>query len=222
MDLKRLSVPNRTNFIPMIIHRRYIGLLGFLLPVTCLIFGWEGGAEMHIQRSISTYYYTRAHFIFIAVLVLVAGFMLTYRGYDLWDRIVTDITGVFAVLATIFPTTKPGFLKVKIDGIRLFSVPNDEITGKLHLVFAALLFALFAVQCFFLFAKTDTRWKRIVYYICGGVILAMLVILGIVVPTGLIPNIQKTHIVFILEVVMLSAFGAAWAIKGKIFEKVEV
>lgn len=222
MDLKRLSTPNRTNFIPMYIHRRYIGLLGFLLPLACIVFGWKGSGEMHIQPSISAYYYTRAHFIFIAVLVLVAGFMLTYRGYNLWDRIVTDITGVFAVLATIFPTAKPETLNVEIDSIRLFPIPNDYVTSILHLVFAALLFAFFAAQCFFLFTKTNTRWKRIVYYICGGVILVMLIVLAILFFPDVSPNIHKTHIVFILEAIMLAAFGSAWAIKGKIFERLNL
>ena len=221
MDLKRLSVPNPTNFIPMETHRLYIGLLGFILPVACIVFGWKGGSEMHIQRSISAYYYTRAHIIFIGVLVLVSGFMLTYRGYDLWDRIVTDITGVFAALAAIFPTMKPVMLKVSVDSIKMFSF-SDTLTDKLHLVFAGLLFAFFAAQCFFLFARTIIRWRRIIYYICGSIILVMLIVLIVLVPTNLNPNLQKPHIVFILEVVMLAAFGVAWLIKGKIFTKAKV
>ena len=217
MMWKKLSEANRTNDFPMYTHRKFIGFLGFILPVACIIIGWDEGG-MGIQRSISAYYHTVARDVFIAVMVLVSGFMLTYRGYDLWDRIVTDISGIFAALTALFPTIVSKTPELSDKHFGIFQL-QEKLSGDLHLISAALLFAFFAVQCIFLFTKSPNRWRKIIYYICGGLITVCLLVLLVLFIPKVFGGLQETRIVFILEVVMLAAFGLAWVIKGRVFSK---
>jgi hypothetical protein len=215
MDFKRLNQANKTSFIPMYTHRTYIGLLGFLLPVVCIITGWNQFG-IRIQGSVSSYYYTSARDLFTAVMVLVAAFLITYRGYDLKDRIITYISGFAAALTALFPTSPPQGVPVPEYGLGILHLP-EGMSGTLHLISASVLFLFFAVQSFFLFTKSRSEWRNTVYRICGIIIFLSLVVLMIIFASHQMPRLYPKKVILILEIVMLSSFGIAWVIKGKIF-----
>jgi hypothetical protein len=218
MDFHKLNQPNKTPYIPIYTHRRYIGLLGFFLPIACIIIGWNENGLV-IQRSISAYYHTSARDLFIAIMVVVSAFLLSYRGYNLRDRVITYISGFAAALTALFPTTisiEAASTEIRLGVLHL----PEKLSGTLHLVSASILFAFFAVQSIFLFTKSLSRWRNIIYRICGITIVLSLIVLLVLFATDRIQLLHSMKIVFILEVIMLAAFGLAWVIKGKLFSKV--
>lgn len=98
------------------LHRQMIGYLGMVLPILlCVIAGLrptEGLKEWKLLDSISSYYYTAAVAAFSGILVALAVFIFTYRGYEnerrRRDRIAAVIAGVAAILVATFPTAAPG------------------------------------------------------------------------------------------------------------------
>lgn len=223
MDLQKvktkLKEENETTYIPMYSHRRYIGILGFLLPVLCLIFGRNYNG-MCVQRSISAYYHTPARDLFIGAMVGVAVFLFTYRGYERRDNISSYIGGTAAGLVALFPTTigeKPASEEFLVGVLQL----PEKYSAPIHLTSAFLLFLVFAYQCIFLFSKSNTRWRNIVYYVCGStILLCILIIAGFFI-------FNKTHLlhsgkgVLILEVLMLVLFGITWMVKGRIGQRMK-
>ena len=71
------------------------------------------------RNSISAYYHSNAQDFFVGLLVAVGIFLLSYRGYDLKDRIVTAILGVTAIGVALFPCslgTEVGLVRYGILG----------------------------------------------------------------------------------------------------------
>jgi hypothetical protein len=82
-----------------------------LPPLVYLIAGWrptQGLTPWQPLSSISAYYYTGAVAALVGILVALAVFLFTYRGYDneysRLDRAAAIIAGVAAVLVAFFPT----------------------------------------------------------------------------------------------------------------------
>ncbi len=82
--------------------RILIGILGMLLPAVCY-FGGRLFACLPLQPSISFYYHTNVRDAFVGLLVAVAMFMVTYKGYENIDNIVSHIIGLAALGIAIFP-----------------------------------------------------------------------------------------------------------------------
>lgn len=219
MNLKRLRTPNTTRYMTIYTHRTYIGILGFLLPILCLIFSFNQNG-MLIQRSISACYHTRARDLFVAGMVGVSIFLFSYKGYDLQDRVITYIAGVAAALATLFPTTVGYSPADPVEYVGVLHL-TEKTSGLLHIIFALILFSVFAVQCLALFTKSHTRWRNTVYRICGIIIAVSLFILIIFFAIRRSDILHKVKMVFILEALMLAAFGVAWMVKGRIFMKMK-
>jgi hypothetical protein len=201
--------------------RRAIGIVGMALPVVLLLGNVVSNAFFgtdYIPSSVSGYYYTGMRNVFVGAIFAIAVFLLSYRGYER-DYIWTTIAGASAILVALFPT-KP-------------HVPVEELTsqeilvGNLHLVFAGTLFAALAFICFQLFTKTDLpeeqlkqsrykgkRRKNLIYRLCGGVIVACLVLVpvgNLILGSTVAENIK---LLYILEFVALLAFGFSWITKS--------
>ena len=133
--------------------RKVIGYLGILLsPVLILVWLIVNGS---IEQSISAYYLTGMRNIMVSVLVIAGAFLLTYKGYDLKDNIVSSVSGILIVLVALVPLTYP----------------------ILHGVSAVLFFLSIAYMSYFQFSK-DAKHKYI-YKICGIVIVISLLLLVI-------------------------------------------
>jgi heme A synthase len=161
-------------------------------------------------ESISAYYYTGAVAAFVGMLVTIALFLFTYRGYKNkyhWADRAAAITAAFAALGVaFFPTEAPA-------GVTALSWWSERI-GALHYVSAVLLFTMFAVFALWIFritpsgkqASADKRWRNNVYLVCGIVIIASIIWAGIA-------RLNRRSI-FLPESVALVAFAVSWLVKG--------
>jgi hypothetical protein len=135
-------------------HRQLIGYIGLVLPLILIFMAVarDGVEKWRGLESISAYYYTGAVAAFVGMLVALALFLFTYRGYGnscYWaDRAASAIAAIAALGVAIFPTAAP-------EGVETLSWWSP-FTGILHYVFAVTLFAMFAVFALWLFRITAT------------------------------------------------------------------
>jgi hypothetical protein len=193
-------------------HRQLIGYIGLVLPLVLIIMAVvrDGVAQWKSLESISAYYYTGAVAAFVGMLVALALFLFTYRGYKNkyhWaDRAASIIAAVAAIGVAFFPTAAPEGM----DSLSWWS----PVTGVLHHVFAVILFTMFAVFALWLFRITpadeeitpDKRVRNRVYLFCGIIIVGSIIWAGI---AGL-----NERPIFWPESVALIAFAVSWLVKG--------
>lgn len=203
-----------------LLMRVLIGVIAVLLPFALIIVNWAIGHG--VQSSVSGYYYTPMRNIFVGSLCAIGVFLISYDGYDLADRTITDVAGLCAICIACFPTTpahQPAARQVLI--------------GDLHLTFACTAFVLLSVMAF-RFAKRQPTppgltwwrrvqyafgftgpgdsqalaWERVVYRVSGGVILACVIL---IYPL----SAAAAHSLLVLETIMLMSFGLSWFVKGR-------
>ena len=80
--------------------RFLIGVLGVLLPFVLILVNRALGHGF--QQALSYYYYTPMRDIYIGTLCAIGVFLISYYGYDLADRLITDFAGLGTIL-TAFP-----------------------------------------------------------------------------------------------------------------------
>ena len=198
-------------------HRQLIGVQGVLLPVLVVIVArFRPTTDLpgtHLLNSISAYYYTGANAVFVGVLAALSVFLITYRGYandaQSRDRWAARIAGTMAALAAFFPTGSP------TPGTR----PEwwTEEVGKLHLLFAGLLFVSFIYFSLFLFPKTrpgrvlsgrDKKIRNAAYYLCGAGMVGCIMWI-------IINKYVSGRSIFWPEALALEFFGISWLVKGR-------
>jgi len=127
--------------------RKAIGYLGMLLApilvLTVLIL------EGHVEQSISAYYNTAMRDVMVGILITSGAFLISYRGYDLKDNIISWISGISAI------------------GVALFSVYQPIIHG----IFAGVFFLSLAYMAYFQFTLGKSRRNNVIYKICAVIIL---------------------------------------------------
>ena len=124
-------------------HRQLIGYIGLVLPILLILIAVvrDGMERWRSLESISAYYYTGAVAAFVGMLVALALFLFTYRGYKNkynWaDRWAAKAAAGAALVLAFFPTKAPV-------GVLPLSWWTPTI-GILHHVAAIVLFTIFAV-----------------------------------------------------------------------------
>lgn len=200
--------------------RKVIGLLGitfpFILSLGALILFKTG-----MQGSISSYYHTGMQDVFVGTLCVIGFFLLSYKGYNLWDNIVGDLGCVFAVGLALFPTRPAGVTS---------SLTN--IIGYVHLAFAILFFSTLICFSLFLFTKTDSKipptrkklQRNKVYRVCGYVmgICILLIAIYFFLPNKIALLFQRYNPVYWLEALAIFTFGISWLTKGETILKDKV
>lgn len=182
--------------------RKAVGWTGILLPFT-LIFGdflCFGGKS--VLGSISIYYYSGMRDVFVGAVCAIALFMFFYRGYDAWDRWLTNLVGFFALGVAFFPTKEH---------------ETGTIISTVHFISAAGFFILLACISLFLFTKGVRTTRKInrnsIYIFCGIAILAC--ILSIFIFLKFIEEEgSESSFVFWIETIALLSFGISWLTKG--------
>lgn len=202
--------PSRPDDLSGDAHRRLIGWIGLLLPAFLVAIAIErdGIARWRSLDSISAYYYTGAVAAFVGMLVSLALFLFTYRGFqnehNTADRTAACIAGFAALVVAFFPTAAPA-------GIEPLTWWRPW-TGVLHHIAAAVLFAMFAFFALWLFPlRADGKremagWRKKVYVACGIVILACIAWAAYEGKTG--------RQIFTPESIALVAFSFSWLVKG--------
>ena len=159
--------PPQTLCLPYHALRIIVGILGITLPFILALGAWILFGE-GLKDSISAYYYTGMRDVFIGIIFIIGSFLITYRGYDILDHIVSTIGGISAILAAIFPS-------------------SQGVTGTLHTIFAALFFLALIYFAMILFPKTSPvtpptpqKLQRTkVYKACGWIMIICLLLLVI-------------------------------------------
>ena len=81
--------------------RKAIGFLGISIPAVMIIGTFTIGGCTHVQNSISHYYYTVMGDVFVGFLISTGIFLITYKGYDLRDNIVSFLAGIFIICVAL-------------------------------------------------------------------------------------------------------------------------
>jgi hypothetical protein len=202
-----------------LLQRVLIGAIAVLLPF--VLAGVNRALGHGFQPSMSGYYYTAMRDAFVGALCAIGVFLVSYDGYDLPDRLITDFAGLCTICVAFFPTT-PG------------SHPTSRqvLIGDFHLGFACAAFVLLSAMAF-RFAKREptpsgldwwqraryalgftrpgdsqaTPWEQFVYRASGLVILICIILFRPLAPVR--------YSLLVLEAIMLVAFGASWFVKGR-------
>lgn len=195
--------------------RNAIGFTGILLPLIVAVGGFLSGS-WSVEPSISAYYWTASRDIFVGVLFITGALLLTYKGYDLTDRIITLVAGTSALGIALFPMFNT------FEPVGYFSL-SGKLTHGFHFSFAIIFFLSLAFMSYFQFTKGDTtkptkKKTNKIYRTCGLVIVGSLILLAIlmVIDKAMVDSLRITYI---LESVMLLAFGVSWITKGKLLLK---
>jgi hypothetical protein len=190
--------------------RKATGWTGILLPFTLAGVNMLLVSKIILQGSISSYYYTGVRNILVGALCAIGVFLITYAGYDAWDKWLTNAAGVFAIGVAFCPTTPAN------------PSSSARVIGYFHLTFAGLLFSTLAVIALWLFRKTELGTERTqekkrrdaVYLVCGSAI-ALCVVLVPVESFVIGAAIARFEPLFWLEATAICAFGVAWLVKGQ-------
>jgi uncharacterized membrane protein YiaA len=155
-------------------------------------------------------------------------FLISYKGYNLVDNIVSSVAGFAAVFITFFPTNMLKKVPVTIlnDGCLLFALPENGLRNSVHYVSSGIFFFALAYMSIFLFTKSrgeKTKEKTIrnkVFRTCGVIIICSIVLIALY---GFFGNINDRlsglKPVFWLEWLALCAFGISWLVKAKVVLK---
>ncbi|HXQ28043.1 MAG TPA: hypothetical protein VN848_02140 [Gemmatimonadales bacterium] len=183
--------------------RKVVGILGMGLPVVLAVWGFCLQHAYHLLPSISDYYTLRTRDAFVGILFTIAWFLFTYHGYDKTDDRAGNAACLFALAVALFPD----------NGTSLEQAVHYTSAGALFLVLAFFSLYLFTKSAGH---KTAAKLKRNrVYRVCGVVMLACIVLIG-VCKTALSKDAQESFDpVFWLETLALWAFGFSWFVKGE-------
>lgn len=193
--------------------RKLIGSIGVFLPVILAGGMLYFDKEYFIQDSISDYYGTQLRDIFVGFMFVLGFFLFTYKGYRCEgkgllynDNFFANLGGAFALGVALFPTTS-----------------SNVIVRNIHLISAALLFAVFTYFCLVIFRRgvavenrSEMKKLRNKFYLWCGILIILFVAaagLSFILMTEETRN--KTDIIFYCETIALWAFGFSWLIKGE-------
>jgi len=188
--------------------RKTIGATGILLFLLVAIGGMFSGTP--IQDSISAYYWTNSGDVLVGVLFMAGAFLLTYKGYDLMDNVLTISAGTSAIGIAIFPCFNA------VSPVGYFQL-SEKVTGTLHFIFAVLFFVTLSIMSYFQFTKGEEKGRKkkrnLIYRICGLVMFGMIVVLAVLHIVDAV--FSGYNVTYYVEAVMLGAFGVSWLTKGQ-------
>ena len=206
--------------------RKAIGIMGMALPFLLFIFLYIFAGYTHPLDSISHYYFTRASGIFVAIISILAIFLIIYKGREPVDLIVSLIAGLAALLVVLFPTSN--ISDFCCDTAKPFSVTiieKNNFRVLFHYISAGIFLGCLSYMSIFIFTKSDkpitSRGARKInrnriYRTCGITMIAAIFVMFIggyfkVIP----PSIYDAHhITYWMETIAIEAFGFAWLVKG--------
>lgn len=201
-------------------QQKILGYLCILLPVLSIgfgVIGWLiGSNDPTWFHSISDTYYANSKMFMIGLLFACGIYFWSYKGYDLWDNIITSISAITSFLIVVFPC----FTEYReIAG--LFCLPV-EISQYFHNISALILYTTFCIQVmrFRKHGATMTYMKKIrnnIYLCC---FITMCFGASIVILQKRIPFLKELDwFVIIGETFLQIGYGIAWLVKAECFKK---
>ncbi len=206
--------------------RKSIGILGMGLPFLLFLFLFIETGLSEPLESISHYYYTRVASIFVAILSILATFLIIYKGKEPVDFYISLIAGLFALCVVCFPTSN--ITEICCDASKKYSVTILKVSAfrkGFHYASAGIFLGCLAYMSLFLFTKSDKSpqqrgSKKIIrnriYSVCGFLMIGAILVIG----AGFFELISKTfyddhQLTFWMETVAVESFGFSWLIKGE-------
>jgi F0F1-type ATP synthase assembly protein I len=191
--------------------RRLVGLLSVSIPVVLPAGLFVLGDPHPIRESISAYHGTGMRDVFVSLVSSVGVFLFAYRGYT-GHRV-----GRFEI-DQIAGSAASGFAAI----VALCPVDGGSAMNTLHLVGGTGMFLSLAYFSLFLFTRSSgttprKRQRNHVYRACGLMIVGCIVLMGIDWLWLQGTWLDAWHPTFLLEALMLYAFGISWAVKGEMF-----
>jgi hypothetical protein len=95
------------------------------------------------QASISAYFFTTAHSVFVAALCVLGGLFIMYEGSSDTEDVLLNLAGVLAFVVAMVPTTRPDVMCGR------YVVPTYEVTHMITDNVWSVVIALFAVQALY-------------------------------------------------------------------------
>lgn len=196
--------------------RNLCGFLGILLPWVALFSA--NLVQPHPSSdwwwSISaTYYLSPA---LVAVLTPASLVLLCYKGYDIWDELVTTLSGLSGLGIVLFPCNVSWLDANTLVGF--FQIPM-HISHTLHCTFAILFFLMLAINSAFLFTQTGKygmtsrkKTRNLIYRICGFGMVGVEIVFGLSKLTSM-----PGYLTMVFEIILLTLFGISWLVKGEAF-----
>jgi len=209
--------------------RTVVGIIGIVLPAFFIIgeaFYLRGG--VHVRGSISAYYHTSMHDIFVAGLCVIGFLLATYMAglTKTWDFWLSFVAGGAVLVVAFFPTRRPsladdaplcGTTPMPDGCAPIQQVLGENLTAVIHFAGAGIFIACLAAISF-LFGRREAKYTHNAAManfqrLCGWAIIAALawILLGLVVDL----TIGEITSLYLGEVVAVWAFGASWLSKGK-------
>jgi len=191
----------------MLRQRRFLGILGILLPIVDWISAVVFGGNHPLLPSISSTYYMNSSALFVGLVFATGVFLIFYEGYDIKDFWLSKVAGAAGITLVLFPCyyglINHNFLMIPM-----------SISNVVHLVSALIFFGSLFWIIEFQFTKGKNVKRNRVYKICGWIMLG-----GLVFGFGGARLFDFDWFVYLGEAIALWAFGIAWLIKGQLLMK---
>lgn len=204
------NTPN--NSISYFRLRQWIGFSGIILPFASMIVAGV------VQPSISHYFYSISHTIFVATLCAMSAFLITYKGTYKLENLLCNIAGLCAFVVAGFPTNANGYI-----GSRFLYVPeyweSSRVINTVHYIFTAVMFFCFVVICLVIFPRSDEKQpidtkkirRNVVYRFCGYTMMASM---GAILICTYVEPLQFPYYTLFFEITTLLPFSISWLLKG--------
>jgi hypothetical protein len=128
------------------------------MPVMILLLGAAVLIErLHAtcwQTSISAYYFTSAHAVFIAALCVIGAVLIIYEGSNDTEDALLNLAGILAFIVAMVPTSRPVLFCGRAD----LNIGNQSAIANVWAVVIAL--AVSRAASWWMYHRTDTRQPR--------------------------------------------------------------
>jgi len=190
--------------------RKIVGILALSFPFLMILASFTSGL-VPLEYSLSGYYWTNSHDVFIGTLSIIAMVLIFYKGYDKTDNIITNIAGVAMLSIALFPAIGPS-------NQYTFMFLSPQITAIIHCIAAIISLSLLGVMSFSQFTKTNKimtpmkKKRNKIYKTCGIIIF---IAIALMAPALLFPITGSIRLFLLLESIVMCAFGFSWFVKSE-------
>jgi hypothetical protein len=221
-----MSGKNDGKVISYLSLRQIIGVIGITLPFLLMIGTYFlDECSPSLQYSISHYYYTKMHMLFVGLLCVLGAFLITYKGNSKGENSISTFAGLCSIFVSIFPDDMTKYIFNQANCSFISTEKLKDYVPKIHFTSATFLFLSFAIICFCFFTRPDDpkndpikkRRRNIVYKTCGiGIIISLILCYLFMNKYLYLSENFANHSVLFFETTALFFFGFSWLLKGSL------